>query len=348
MGAQFNRVKTWSTGETLTASDLNAEFDNILTNLTPAGIDDESANTTAMQATTDPYPAASESLATTLQGEIQRLRYVIKQITGEAQWYIDPDTDLASVTAGPGSSTDNAIVRWNGTGGTAIQDSGCTIDDSNNAAIAGTLDVTSTSQLDGNLTVGDGTATGSAITIDNNDGDSMLSLKLNNASANQWDIYGDNDAGDILNIDYNSTTAASISTAGIVTATSGVSGTYFLPTADDTSAPAANYLYKANVPKAWAHMDIGANGAVTITDDHNVASASWANQTITVNIDTNMGNTTYAAVGNISNSSDDDDFVRCEAYAAANFTMIKWDISAGAVAVWVSGDDAECIVMGDQ
>lgn len=33
---------------------------------------------------------------------------------------------------GPGSSTDNAIVRWNGTGGTAIQDSSILIDDSNN------------------------------------------------------------------------------------------------------------------------------------------------------------------------------------------------------------------------
>lgn len=88
-GATFSRIKTW-VAEILTYSDLNAEFDNILTNLTPSGIDDESANAAAMQTNTDPYPAASPSLATSLQGEIHRLRYVIKQITGQSQWYVDP------------------------------------------------------------------------------------------------------------------------------------------------------------------------------------------------------------------------------------------------------------------
>jgi len=41
--------------------------------------------------------------------------------------------DLEGVGAdvtGPGSSTDNAIVRWDGTGGDTLQDSGITIDDS--------------------------------------------------------------------------------------------------------------------------------------------------------------------------------------------------------------------------
>lgn len=99
MGATFNRIKTW-VSEVLETSDLNAEFDNILTNLTPAGMDDASANAAAMQATEDPYPADSESLATNLTGEIKRLRYLIKQITGESEWYIDPDTDLASIIGG--------------------------------------------------------------------------------------------------------------------------------------------------------------------------------------------------------------------------------------------------------
>lgn len=38
----------------------------------------------------------------------------------------------ASLIASPGSSTDNRIVRWNGTGGTGVQSSGITIDDSDN------------------------------------------------------------------------------------------------------------------------------------------------------------------------------------------------------------------------
>lgn len=98
MGATFARVKTWTT-ETLTDSDLNGEFDNILNNLTPAGIDDESAADAAMQATADPYPAAAISKPTSLQGELQRLRYLIKQITGETHWYIDPDNTIATLHA---------------------------------------------------------------------------------------------------------------------------------------------------------------------------------------------------------------------------------------------------------
>lgn len=95
MGATFSRIKTWG-NEVLYPADLNAEFDNILNNFTPSGMDDYSTNTAQMQSTADPYPGAVESLATTGAGELERLRYVIKQITGEAQWYIDPDTDLAT------------------------------------------------------------------------------------------------------------------------------------------------------------------------------------------------------------------------------------------------------------
>ena len=100
MGATFSRVKTFSTGDTILASETNAEFDNILNNLTPAGVDDESVNETAMQATRDPYPAASADLAVSLQEEIQSLRYLIKQITGEANWYVDPDASIANLQGG--------------------------------------------------------------------------------------------------------------------------------------------------------------------------------------------------------------------------------------------------------
>ncbi len=88
--ATFTRVKTWGSGDTLTAADLNAEFDNILTNLTPAGVDDQSTNATAMQATTDPYPLSVVSLPTSLQGEIERQRYVLAQLSGKTYWYQDP------------------------------------------------------------------------------------------------------------------------------------------------------------------------------------------------------------------------------------------------------------------
>lgn len=97
MGGTFSRIKTWSSNEILTASDLNNEFDNLINNATPAGLDDASSNATAMQTTADPYPASAESLATSLEGELQRIRYVLQQITGKAYWYYDPTTTIEAL-----------------------------------------------------------------------------------------------------------------------------------------------------------------------------------------------------------------------------------------------------------
>ena len=106
----LSRVKTWVAAETLTASDLNAEFDNILNNLDPDSVEDASADATAMQATADPYPGAAESLATDLRGEFQRLRYLIKQITGETNWYVDPDSTIAALH---GSTNPVGVIQLN-------------------------------------------------------------------------------------------------------------------------------------------------------------------------------------------------------------------------------------------
>ena len=99
MSATFGRIKVWMGGEVLTASDLNAEFDNILQNLTPTGISSASEDINAMRATTDPYPGGAEYLALTLREEIQSLRFLIKQITGKSLWYIDPDVSLSNLSA---------------------------------------------------------------------------------------------------------------------------------------------------------------------------------------------------------------------------------------------------------
>lgn len=108
-GATFSRVKTWITGQTLTASDLNAEFDNVLNNLTPTGIDDASTDAAAMRTTVDPYPASTESLPTSLAGELHRLRYMIQQITGMTYWYQDPvDTVWVPANAMTPTSTNGA------------------------------------------------------------------------------------------------------------------------------------------------------------------------------------------------------------------------------------------------
>lgn len=92
-GATFSRVKTWSNGDTLTAGDLNSEFNNILNNGNPAGWDDYSNTLTEMRTTEAPYPASVESQATSLQGELTRLRYQILglkqsiQASSTTYWY---------------------------------------------------------------------------------------------------------------------------------------------------------------------------------------------------------------------------------------------------------------------
>lgn len=111
MGANFSRIKTWVSTEDVTYSDLNAEFDNILTNLVPTGVDDYSANVSQMQTTVDPGEVGTESLATTLAGEIARLRFMINEITGEDEWYESPLASLAGLSNAVGTGlTDNRIV----------------------------------------------------------------------------------------------------------------------------------------------------------------------------------------------------------------------------------------------
>lgn len=97
---------TRGTGTTLTATIYNEDHAKHVTFNTPAGLDDYSTNESQMQTTTDPYPGQAVSLATSTAGEFERIRHLIKQITGQAQWYIDPDTNLASVGAG-----DNLLIN---------------------------------------------------------------------------------------------------------------------------------------------------------------------------------------------------------------------------------------------
>ena len=89
--------KTYVPGEILTASDLNSSDVKHSNQNIPEDIDDYSVNTAEMQTTVDPYPGASPSLATGLEGELSRLRYILAQITGETYWYVDPDTTIAAL-----------------------------------------------------------------------------------------------------------------------------------------------------------------------------------------------------------------------------------------------------------
>lgn len=103
-GALYSRIKNWVTGDTLLAADLNAEFDNILTNLLPLMIDDYSVNVAQMQVQTDPGEVGTESLATTLGGELARLRFEIAEIKGTTYHYTTATTSLNQLSSVLGTS----------------------------------------------------------------------------------------------------------------------------------------------------------------------------------------------------------------------------------------------------
>ena len=79
---------TFVTGDNFGATQANGIQTTLgQTNMITTCVDDDSADAATMQSTTDPYPADTVSLSTTLQGELRRLRYVVKKLTGWTQWY---------------------------------------------------------------------------------------------------------------------------------------------------------------------------------------------------------------------------------------------------------------------
>lgn len=93
-GGLFSRVKTWASLEALTNEDQNAEFDNIIANFLPTKMDDYSVTVVQMQIQTSPGGVGTESQATSLSGEIERLRYVINRMIGSTYWYEAPNNTL--------------------------------------------------------------------------------------------------------------------------------------------------------------------------------------------------------------------------------------------------------------
>jgi hypothetical protein len=100
MASLFNRLKVWTGLSIVQDSDLNAEFDNILNNLGPAGMSGWSATVAQMQIQTSPGAYGSESLATSTNGEFERLRYQINAIIGgpDGVWYDSPSISLSQIS----------------------------------------------------------------------------------------------------------------------------------------------------------------------------------------------------------------------------------------------------------
>lgn len=92
----ITRLHVWDPLEEVDNSQLNAEFDNLLNNLRPQGSDDYSTNLTQSRLQTSPA-----TLATTLAGELERLRYQIAQITGQTYWDQVPLRSLSTESNQP-------------------------------------------------------------------------------------------------------------------------------------------------------------------------------------------------------------------------------------------------------
>ncbi len=82
------------------------------------------------------YTPAGGTLTLTPGGGVA-VGIVIIVSVGSGAMLVGPG--MGSDVSGPASSTDNAIARWDGTGGNTLQDSGVTIDDSDNLETSGTI-----------------------------------------------------------------------------------------------------------------------------------------------------------------------------------------------------------------
>ena len=80
----------------LTEAQYNADISGLADAMTPTNINDASDTATDMKTTVNPGGLGTESLATDIAGELHRLRYMVKLITGQAQWYIAPGLTLAA------------------------------------------------------------------------------------------------------------------------------------------------------------------------------------------------------------------------------------------------------------
>lgn len=102
------------TGFILTAAAYNADHQNHINNNNPPGVAGHSDTVPDMRLNTDPGGVGSENLAGSLAGELERLRFVIKRILGEAEWYVAPSVTLDNLAEPPfdaGDLADGAVTN---------------------------------------------------------------------------------------------------------------------------------------------------------------------------------------------------------------------------------------------
>lgn len=115
--------RTWNTGDSLTAPDLNASLTRVgIDSLNTDCLASFSATVTQMQSTRDPYVSGAEVLTTSTTGELQALRFALAKATGWGQWY--RHTDRVAI-ASHNWLTNPSVETW--TNGTAVAPTGWTL-----------------------------------------------------------------------------------------------------------------------------------------------------------------------------------------------------------------------------
>lgn len=99
-------ITTRASGTVLTASIYNSDHQNHVDNQTPQATDDYSVSVVQMRTMTDPGEVGTESLPTALSGELERLRWMIAEITGKTNWYETPAQNLT------GTIPAGAVLPW--------------------------------------------------------------------------------------------------------------------------------------------------------------------------------------------------------------------------------------------
>jgi hypothetical protein len=163
MSWPYSQIKTAVTGDILTATDYNNEHQNHITNNDPDAINDSSATATAMRTTVDPGESGTESLATTLTGEIQRIRFALVDLKGTTYWYETPTKTLAQMLPLAGGTMSGNIAMGNGNITGAAQVTSTNFD-AGASGTAGTVDVFPATAVKGKIQIAAANSAGDTTT----------------------------------------------------------------------------------------------------------------------------------------------------------------------------------------
>lgn len=194
-----------------------------------------------------------------------------------------------SVLSGPGSSTDNAIVRWDGTVGNALQNSGIIIDDLNN--ITGIASLSSAGFVRSNTSFiledpggGTNTITLQAPTLS---GNYTLTLPVDDGTSNQTLITDGNGA-----LSWSSTPGITLSNGNIFVG-NGSNVATSVTMSGDASIISTGALTIANSAVTNAKL---ANSSVTVTAGDGLQNGGSVSlgSSITIDVDSTVIRTTGA------------------------------------------------------